>query len=192
MKNLKTKTTAIAAAFVAFASLTGTAAFAQQAPATSGIQSGTESGTGSGQRGPGMRGERPDFFGFQTADADNSGDITLEEFKLALTKRFAEADADGNGQVTVEELAASIERQRAQRMAGFAMARFDADKNGSLSADELQAAGERGFIRADRNDDGKVLVSELRPDRDGMRDKARKHRDGGRQGSDERGWRPWR
>ena len=135
-----------------------------------------------GERGPRQRGsERDPRRMFQMADADGSGDISLEEFTAALQGRFDNADADGDGSITVAELADSLQRNRSEQMAERMIRRFDTDENGSIEQVDLVAFATRGFERMDRNEDGVIERSELR----GMRGMHRGER-GDRGGRDHR------
>lgn len=138
-RNLK-----IAIAFATLAGIAGTAAVAAE-----------RHGMGrDGMRGFGM-------MQFDRADADSSGDVTLEEFTAAVDGRLGEVDADSDGTMTVEEVAAAIERMRNQRRAERIINRLDADNDGVLTTAEFDAAQERVFARWDRNNDGKVEEDEL-------------------------------
>ena len=136
-RNLK-----IAIAFATLAGIAGTAAVAADRPGRDGM------------RGFGM-------MTFGSADADSSGDVTLDEFTAAVTGRLGKVDADDDGTMTVEEVAAAIERMRNQRRAERIINRLDADNDGVLTTAEFDAAQGRIFARMDRNDDGKVEKSEM-------------------------------
>lgn len=172
-----------AIAFLALAAAVGTTVptLAQDAGAPSGPGIEREGPRGErGERGErGRGGEMDPRRMFQQADADGSGDISLEEFTAALQGRFENADADGDGAVTVAELADTLTRNRAERMAERMIRRFDTDDSGAIEQTDLVAFATRGFERMDRNDDGLIEPSELR----GMRgDMGRKHDGGERRG----------
>ena len=76
---------------------------------------------------------------FDRLDADQSGDITFEEFSAAMKSRIGEADKDGDGKMTVGEIASEIERLRAERMARRIVERFDIDGDGMLTAVEIES-----------------------------------------------------
>lgn len=107
----------------------------------------------------------------QRADADNSGDVTFEEFAAAMNGRFGNADADGDGKMTVGEIATEIQRMRAERMAKRLVERFDTDGDGVLTKAEVEARQKKMFALMDRNDDGKISGDEMkkRGDRRGWR-----------------------
>lgn len=139
------KATKIALAFAAFAGL-ATAAHAQD------------------RGGPGPQG----MFGpgslranFERADADKSGDVTYEEFAVLFGDRFKQADADNNGELTVEEVAAGIERMMAEQMAMRVIDRLDGNEDGKLTTAEVESQQKKIFALGDRNDDGKIVQSEL-------------------------------
>ena len=128
-KTMKTSTR-IALAFLALAGWRGTAAYAARRPARPSRPAGGE-----------MR--------FDRLDADQSGDITFEEFSAAMKSRIGEADKDGDGKMTVGEIASEIERLRAERMAKRIVERFDTDGDGMLTAAEIEFAPEED-VRAAR------------------------------------------
>ncbi len=114
-------------------------------------------------------------------DADKSGDITLEEVTKVTDERFATADADKDGKLTVAEVAAEIARLRSERMAERLISRLDTNEDGVLTADEVSKSRSKMFALLDKNDDGKIVKSEM-PNRDrGMR----KHGKGWFGGNDE-------
>lgn len=125
-----------------------------------------------GGNGPHMR--------FERADADNSGDVTFEEFASAMNERLLSADADGDGKMTVGEIADQIERTRAERLAKRLIERFDADGDGVLTKAEVESRQKKLFALLDRNDDGKIVKDEARSGRKGGRHDHGDH-DGGRE-----------
>lgn len=141
------KSIKIAAAFVALAGLAGTAQAAD------------------GDR----RGQGPRHgLNFERADADQSGDVTFEEFQAVLDGRFADTDKDGDGKMTVGEIADQILRKRAERQAQRLIERFDIDGDGALTTAEIESRQKKMFALLDRNDDGKIVKEEL-PRRGGGR-----------------------
>ena len=104
-------------------------------------------------RGPAMR--------FDRLDADQSGDVTFEEFSAAMQSRIGDADKDGDGKMTVAEIASEIERMRTERMARRIVERFDTDGDGMLTAAEIELRQKKMFALLDRNDDGKVEKDEM-------------------------------
>jgi len=107
---------------------------------------------------------------FERVDADSDGAITAEEVLGAISKRFSEADANADGALTKAEAVAAVEAQteieRARRHAGRIADRLfeqlDLDDNGQLALSEIENRTKKVFALADRNDDGKVEVAELR------------------------------
>lgn len=97
----------------------------------------------------------------EAADADKSGDVTLDEFAKAFDQRIGGADANADGVYTADEIAAEIERQRAMRMANRIIERFDADGDGKLTKAEVENHQKKMFAMLDRNDDGKIVRDEL-------------------------------
>src|SRR5215207_6724464 len=91
-KTMKTSTR-LARAFLTLAGIAGTAAYAAD-------------------NGPDRHGPRAGMMRFDRLDADQSGDITFEEFSAALQSRIGNADKDHDGKMTVGEIASEIERMR--------------------------------------------------------------------------------
>ncbi|MEZ5810903.1 MAG: acid-shock protein [Rhizobiaceae bacterium] len=134
------KTTTIALAFATLAGLAGSSAVAQER------QGWRHDG---GQR-------------FERADADNSGDLTFEEFSAAFNERLDGMDADGDGTMTVEEIAAEVMQRRAERMAKRIISRYDTDGDGKLTVAEIESHQKKLFALLDGNDDGKLEKEEAR------------------------------
>lgn len=117
---------------------------------------GAATGIAQAQERDGQRGQR-----FERLDADQSGDVTFEEFAAAMNNRLGKADANGDGKMTVEEVAAEIERMRAERQARRIIERFDVDGDGALTAAEIESRQKKRFALLDRNDDGKIAREEM-------------------------------
>ncbi|MBO6538970.1 MAG: EF-hand domain-containing protein [Rhizobiaceae bacterium] len=151
------KSVKLAIAFVTLAGMAGSVAYAKEGP----------------RRGHGKGG-----FQFERVDADDSGDISFEEFAAAMSERigFANADANSDGSLTVEEIAAEMQRQRDRRRAERTISRFDANDDGVLSMAEIENHQREVFALMDRNDDGVVAQDEL-PRRDRKDRDRRRHRD---------------
>lgn len=113
---------------------------------------------GEGRHGPGGKGA---MMRFDRLDADQSGDVTFDEFSAMLKSRIGDADADKDGKMTVEEIAAAIEKMRAERMARRIVERFDTDGDGMLTAAEVESRQKKMFALMDRNDDGKIVKDEM-------------------------------
>lgn len=142
--------TRLSLAFLALAGMAGTA-----------YAAGPDDMRGHGGPGGHMR--------FERADADNSGDVTFEEFAAAMNERLGEADADNDGKMTVGEIADQIERMRAERTARRLIERFDTDGDGALTKVEIESRQKKMFALLDRNDDGKIVQDEMRGGRHGGR-----------------------
>lgn len=175
MKN----TTRTALAFAAFATL-ATSAVAAERWRHDDMRDGPRAGMMDGRNvamrrdGPrqGMRGGFMDRQAmFDRADADDSGDVTYEEFAAVFGNRFTSADADGNGELTVGEVADGIQRIMAERMAARVIERLDTNDDGKLTVAEIESQQKKLFALADRDDDGKVTIEEMqrRPGFDGGR-----------------------
>ena len=156
------KTTKLALAFATFAALATTASAAE--PKWRHGYDGPRQGMMDGRRGDmrgGQRGGMDREQMFDRADADDSGDVTYEEFAAAFGGRFTSADADKNGELTVGEVADGIQRMMAERMAARVIERFDANSDGKLTVAEIESQQKKMFALADRDDDGKVTKEEL-------------------------------
>jgi EF hand len=144
-KTMKTSTR-LALAFLTLAGIAGTAAYAAD-------------------NGPDRHDPRAGMMRFDRLDADQSGDVTFEEFSAALKSRIGDADKDHDGKMTVAEIASEIERMRTERMARRIVERFDTDGDGMLTAAEIDSRQKKMFALLDRNDDGKVEKDEMPRDK---------------------------
>jgi Ca2+-binding EF-hand superfamily protein len=97
----------------------------------------------------------------ERADADNSGDVTFEEFAAAMDGRLGNADANNDGKMTVAEIADQVQRMRAERMAKRIVERFDTNGDGELTKAEVESQQKKRFAVLDRNDDGKIAKDEM-------------------------------
>lgn len=107
-------------------------------------------------QGPGRgSGER-----FDRLDANNDGELTLEEMTAKQAAMIEEADADGNGAVSKAEMHAFRQAKRAER---------NPDKNddGVIDRTEFLNAAQDRFDRLDKDGDG--LLSEDERPRKGRR-----------------------
>jgi Ca2+-binding EF-hand superfamily protein len=136
------KSVKLAIAFATLAGLAGSVAHAKEGP---------------------RRHHGPGGHQLDRADADDSGDISFEEFAAAMNGRigFADGDADADGKLTVEEVAAEMQRQRDLRRARRMVERYDVDGDGALTLDEIQTHQREVFALLDRNNDGMVARDEL-------------------------------
>ena len=137
------KSVKLAIAFATLAGLAGSAAYAKDGPRR---MDGPHGGAG---------------MQFERADADDSGDITFEEFAAAMNGRMGFADANADGKLTVEEIAAEMQRQRELRRAERMVRRFDANGDNELTLEEIESHQRKVFALMDRNDDGMVARDEL-------------------------------
>ena len=132
----------------------------------------------------GPKGHGPDF---SAMDANSDTVITRAEFDQHAAARFLAADADDSGDVTLEEMEAQMAarvddegRKGKRRLRGLkrAFAHLDADENGVLTLEEYQANARTGkmFDRLDADGNGEISAAEL----DAR--KGRKHHHGHGQG----------
>ncbi|MEL6287230.1 MAG: EF-hand domain-containing protein [Pseudomonadota bacterium] len=100
----------------------------------------------------------------RSMDADDNGELTLQELEQGQARRFDQADANGDGQVTADEMKAQrmrrIER-RMERRIQRQMRRLDENRDGVVSKAEFVDAAKQRFTWADLNDDGTLTRDEL-------------------------------
>ena len=102
-------------------------------------------------QGPGQRsGER-----FERLDANNDGELTLEEMTAKQAAMIEEADADGNGAVSKAEMQAFRQAKRAERNP-------DRNDDGVIDRTEFLNAAQDRFDRLDADGDG-LLSEDERP-----------------------------
>lgn len=139
---------------------------------------------------PADRGDmRPMMPTFAELDANEDGQVTIEELQAHRDARFAEADTDSDGAISLEELTAWTEAQQAERMQARTermLSRLDTDDDGLLSVEELTARmgdGSRMIDRLDRDDDGAVSEEEFAQLSERVRGKMKDRMKGGRDGA---------
>ena len=165
------------------AALAGTAAFAQDAPATAAPDAAATAAPdaplaprsmGGGMEGPmgpegGPDGGVPNMGPLSIAayDADGDGLVTRAEVEARKAARFAEADADGDGGLSADELVSLREIVRRETEGGRMQAmidRFDDNGDGLLQATEIEDRTPRLqplFDRLDADGDGAISQAEL-------------------------------
>ncbi len=115
---------------------------------------------------------------FEELDLNSDGQITLEELSGQRGARFAEADTNGDGALSEDEMLAQADEratERATRMVARMLERLDANEDGILQLDELPEprAGrmERRFEQADADGDGAISAEEFEEARERMADR---------------------
>ncbi|MEO0588946.1 MAG: hypothetical protein AAFZ11_00150 [Pseudomonadota bacterium] len=82
---------------------------------------------------------------FETMDANADGSLSRDDREARAQQRFAEADANEDGEISPEEMTASREKREAERaarraeMQAMMFERLDTDGSGGLSQSELEA-----------------------------------------------------
>jgi hypothetical protein len=93
-----------------------------------------------------------------TADLNNDGVVTHDEFLATRSGIFRTIDANASGGLDPAEFTTALD-ERVKRFANRAFARVDANDDGVVSQDEWDSAPTRAFDRLDSNND-KILSSE--------------------------------
>lgn len=106
---------------------------------------------GDHHRGGHHRGER-----LASADANNDGSITREEFLARPSAAFDRLDANHDGVISAAERPAPGDGPRGER----GRAEFDANNDQQISRTEWTAMGDRMFQHLDANNDGRVTREE--------------------------------
>ncbi|HKJ94221.1 MAG TPA: EF-hand domain-containing protein [Gammaproteobacteria bacterium] len=104
-------------------------------------------------RGPGGPG------GPGLADTNSDGVVTVKELEARQAQRFHDADTNGDGKIDVGEMQAAMLRARAQRRIDA----LDTNGDGTVSIEEFEAPMRWHLSRLDRNDDGRIDRTEMRP-----------------------------
>lgn len=104
----------------------------------------------------------------EDVDANNDGQITMEEVKARDTAHFAEVDTNNDGFITTDEMSAFHEKKREEMRKMMEAKRhqkmletLDTDEDGKISAAEFSARPHKGFSMADKNGDGVVDAEEI-------------------------------
>lgn len=110
-------------------------------------------------------------------DANNDGQITMDEVKTRDAIHFAEMDANNDGFVSTDELSQFQEKKREEMRMTMEARRhqkmldmLDTDEDGRISEAEFFARPHKGFSMADQNGDGIVDAGEI----EAMKDRADK------------------
>lgn len=116
-----------------------------------------------GHRGEGMR-------QLASADANNDGNITREEFLARPNEMFQRLDANNDGVISTAERPQRPERddrgeRRGERRDRPDRPNPDTDGNGTISRAEFTAIGAHFFERLDANNDGRVTQEEAQAGR---------------------------
>ena len=97
----------------------------------------------------------------RAADHNGDGVVTREEFVAKRSTRFSKLDADESGGLSEDEFKVALEGTRMKRFSGMAFGRADTDDNDSISQSEWDAMPARAFDRLDENEDGHLDEAEL-------------------------------
>lgn len=111
-------------------------------------------------------------------DANQDGVVTMDEFDQSARQRFKRIDADNSGQISTEEFRSYIKQRRAERKAAK-FKRIDTDNDGQVSKEEFIAyqmkKAQRKFTYLDRDNDGHLSVEEITRHHRGHKRSHRKH-----------------
>jgi len=108
---------------------------------------------GGGRGGPG--GPRGAMEILRLADTDNDGALTKEELDAFLASQVASADADGSGDISLEEFQ-TIWLTVTQRPMVRSFQMLDTDGDAVVTETEIDERFGKMVERMDRNDDGKL------------------------------------
>jgi Ca2+-binding EF-hand superfamily protein len=103
-------------------------------------------------------------------DANKDGSVDLAEF--TSMDRLKKADANGDGTLSQDEITAMVEKAMVERKVERATRRLDINGDGTVTLAEIEKQKAKRFAVMDRNDDGKIETTELRPWKHGMEHKA--------------------
>lgn len=92
---------------------------------------------------------------FERFDVDNDGAITKTEIEEVRIKDFTSADSDQSGSISLDEFKAEfMDRSKDRMIRAFQFA--DRDGNGSVTQEEADKIANRVFARLDRDENGVV------------------------------------
>lgn len=97
---------------------------------------------------------------FLSADSNEDGVVTKDEFLARRAKSFTVFDNDQSGGLSQDEFTAAL-MGRAAKFSGRAFRRVDANGDGVIDNKEWNDSPTRGFDRVDQNNDGALTPDEL-------------------------------
>ena len=95
-----------------------------------------------------------------SADTNEDGSITRQEFIAERASLFPKVDKDSSGGLSESEFIAVL-NERLRSFASVAFRKVDTDGNGVISQDEWNNSPTRAFDKADKNGDGILSADEL-------------------------------
>lgn len=105
-----------------------------------------------------------------SADANNDGAVTRQEFDAGRDAHFRQADGNNDGQLARDEMRAMHGRHGGEHHRGGHaghLARADANNDGAITRDEFLARPTQMFSRLDANNDGVISQNERPQERGG-------------------------
>lgn len=106
----------------------------------------------------------------KAADLDKDDALTLTEINTAISSRFTGADGDGDKALSKVELITAVEnlgempflKRRSGGIADRVVYRMDLNEDGVVALSEIENRVAKFFAVVDRDDDGKVVMEEVR------------------------------
>jgi len=111
--------------------------------------------TAHAHKGPGMLAKH-----FNEIDANSDGFITKDEMAVHHNMKFSKQDTDGDGALSKAEVKAAMMKHMQRRLDRM-FSHMDKNKDGKIAQSEMKPRGGHMFERLDANKDGKISKAEV-------------------------------